>query len=126
MKEKSSLQNDLIIQSRDKRSRDRQHSLGQRRANSVVHNVEVTVFGARKLSDRLPAPEGKAVKTTKWAGMAIAGDPNHRFKRQKDPVRNWQDQMLIKAYMEKHSGHETSHMLAQRIPTKQAAPVDEY
>lgn len=92
MKEKSSVQNDLIMESRDKRAKDQQNILGQKRANSIVHNVEVVVFGGRKMSEDNAIVSGSSnVKTATWAGMNILGDPNNRFKRRKDHLRDWQD-----------------------------------
>lgn len=51
MKEKSSVQNDLVMQSRDKRAKDQRNVIGKKRANSVIHNAEVVIFGGRKMSE---------------------------------------------------------------------------
>ena len=49
MKEKSSVENLIVMQSHDKRARDRELVEAQRRSNAMVQDFDTVVFGANKL-----------------------------------------------------------------------------
>ena len=89
MKEKSSVQNDLIAESRDKRMRDREKYLENRRSHSVAHNVDSVVFRSSPIDESLLSGGRGKESITTWGGMTIVGDPETRFRRNKDHIRNW-------------------------------------
>ena len=115
MKERSSVQNIMVLESRDKRQKEREIFMRKRRSHQIGHNVEDVIGHDDNLAKMAANPTETAQEPSpaKWAGMNINSGrkSSQRFIRTKDFVSDWNDQMLVKAYMYKHSGHELSSKL---------------
>ena len=86
----------------------------KRRSHQIGHNVEDVIGHDDNLAKMAANPEtAQEPSPAKWAGMNINSGrkSSQRFIRTKDFVSDWNDQMLVKAYMYKHSGHELSSKL---------------
>ena len=91
MKERSSVQDSLVHQSRHKRSVDRLISLERLSSKKEVLQELDVVLASRKFDQQTQ----ENLKVTKWAGVKLPAEKGipvgfkSRFKISKDPLADW-------------------------------------